>query len=123
MCAIQRAGLSRKHALACVCAARGLLAALMEKGVPVTVTYQPVLLNNDENGNLVTAFADHQALPLPWPSSRPVKIWPAAGPAKPAARWMKKRLLTVAGAREGKPVCVTCEQSARRNKPAAPVSP
>ena len=77
---------------ACACAARmRLLAALMEKGVPVTVTYQPVLLNNDENGNLwVTAFADHyKQAAAPAKLSAQVKIWPAAGPAKPAARWMK----------------------------------
>lgn len=101
------------------------LAALMEKGVPVTVTYQPVLLNNDENGNLwVTAFADHYKQ-----AAAPAKL--SAQVKDLASRWSsetgrtldEKRLLTAVQAREGKPVCVTCEQSAPARNPQHPVSP
>ena len=73
------------------------------KRVPVTVTYQPVLLNNDENGNLwVTAFADHYKQ-----AAAPAKL--SAQVKDLASRWSsetgrpldEKRLLTAV---QGKPV-------------------
>lgn len=101
------------------------LASLMEKGVPVTVTYQPVLLNYDEAGHLwVTAFADR------YQHNTPGKL--AAQAKDLAERWANetgrpldsRRLLAALQTREGKPVCVSCELPPASSRPAlAPVKP
>lgn len=97
------------------------LAALMEKGVPVTVTYQPVLLSNDEQGHLwVTAFADRY-------NQAPSQSRLATQVKELAARWSsetgraldEQRLSLAIKAREGKPVCVTCDVPAS-SQPATP---
>ena len=97
------------------------LAALMEKGVPVTVTYQPVLLNNDEQGNLwVTAFADryNQAM-APAKQIEQAKELAARWSADSGRPLDEKRLMSAVKAREGKPVCVTCDAPAS----ASPLTP
>lgn len=84
------------------------LASLMSIGVPVTVTYQPVLLNSDENGQLwLTAFADgYRRTDGAFRQSvwNEVETW-AKAQGKTVNRSQLDQTLS---AKSGEPVCLSC---------------